>query len=283
MGVFSFTRYLLVMNKNFLNEISRQHELMKINEQNDFFKDAITKGIFNSLMKDTLGMELPDMENSTDSETLVDKGLSNVKGKIKHSYGGEQGRNVDLLIDEMIKQGITNPYTQIGILSVIAKEGGFKMFKEKGYGSTSNSRIRNIFGSRASKYSDEQLSRLKKNNAQFFDAMYGKDSGMKLGNTEPGDGWKYVGRGFNGITGRANYRKYGSMIGQNLESNPELLEDPKIAAKASIAFLTKNRNIPNFKDKNSAIKYFADINAGGQSSSARNLAMNASSNFDLVA
>jgi predicted chitinase len=270
------------MNKNILNELSRQHELMSINEQFDI-RDAITKGIFNSLMKDTLGMELPDTEDSEDSETLIDKSLSNVKGKIKHSYGGEQGRNVNLLIDEMVKQGITNPYAQIGILSVIAKEAGFKMFKEKGYGSTSNSRIRNIFGSRASKYSDEQLNRLKKNDAQFFDAMYGKDSGMKLGNTEPGDGWKYVGRGFNGITGRANYRKYGSMIGQNLESNPELLEDPKIAAKAAIAFLTKNRNIPNFKDKNSAIKYFSDINAGGQSSSARNLAMNASSNFDLVA
>ena len=281
-GVFSFTRYLLVMNKNILNELSRQHELMSINEQFDI-RDAITKGIFNSLMKDTLGMELPDTEDSEDSETLIDKSLSNVKGKIKHSYGGEQGRNVDLLIDEMVKQGITNPYAQIGILSVIAKEAGFKMFKEKGYGSTSNSRIRNIFGSRASKYSDEQLNRLKKNDSQFFDAMYGKDSGMKLGNTEPGDGWKYVGRGFNGITGRANYKKYGSMVGQNLESNPELLEDPKIAAKAAIAFLTKNRNIPNFKDKNSAIKYFADINAGGQSSSARNLAMNASSNFDLVA
>ena len=33
----------------------------------------------------------------------------------------------------------------------------------------------------------------------------------------------------------------------------------------------------------SAVKYFADINAGGQSNSARNIAMNVSSNFELVA
>lgn len=267
------------MDKKIINEIARQHKLMNINEQIDF-KDMITKGIFNALMKDTLGMELPDSESD---DTSTDKKLSSVKGKIKHSYGGEQGKNVDIIIDEMEKQGITNPYTQIGILSVIAKESGFKTFKETGYGSTSNSRIRNIFGRRASKYTDEQLNQLKKNNPKFFDVMYGKDSGMKLGNTEPGDGWKYVGRGFNGITGRANYRKYGSMVGQNLESNPELLEDPKVAAKVAVAFLTKGKNIPDFKDKNSAVKYFADINAGGQSNSARNIAMNASSNFDLVA
>ena len=269
------------MNNKIINEITRQRELMNINEQLNI-KDMIAQGLFNSLMKDTLGMDLPSLDSGDENKTSTDKNVSTTKGKIKHSYGGEQGKNVNLLIDEMNKQGITNPYAQIGILSVIAKENGFNIFKEKGYGSTSNNRIRSIFGRRASKYSDEELSKLKKNDEKFFDAMYGKDSGMKLGNTEPGDGWKYVGRGFNGLTGRANYRTYGNMIGLNLESNPELLEDPKIAAKAAITFLTKGKNIPDFKDKNSAIKYFADINAGGQSNSARNLAMNASSNFDLV-
>ena len=269
------------MNNKIINEITRQRELMNINEQLNI-KDMIAQGLFNSLMKDTLGLDLPGLDGEDENKTSSDKNVSTTKGKIKHSYGGEQGKNVNLLIDEMNKQGITNPYAQIGILSVIAKENGFNIFKEKGYGSTSNNRIRSIFGRRASKYSDEELNKLKKSNEKFFDVMYGKDSGMKLGNTEPGDGWKYVGRGFNGLTGRANYRTYGNMIGLNLESNPELLEDPKIAAKAAITFLTKGKNIPDFKDKNSAIKYFADINAGGQSNSARNLAMNASSNFDLV-
>jgi predicted chitinase len=212
-----------------------------------------------------------------------------VNGKVDFSKGGfngEQLNNINLIIKELNDKGITNPYTQAGILSVIAKESNFKAYKEFGYSGTSNARIRSIFGNRASRYSESELTKLKQSDEAFFEAMYGVNSGMRLGNTMPGDGWKYVGRGMNGITGRANYRKYGELIGVDLESNPEKLEDPEIAAKAAVAFFTKNKpaeSIPNFDNKEDAVNYFADINAGGSSSFSRNAAQKSSSSFDVIA
>ena len=57
-----------------------------------------------------------------------------------------------------------------------------------------------------------------------------------LGNTQPGDGKRYKGRGFIQITGRANYRTYGSKLGQPLEANPTLASNPEIAAQVAISY-----------------------------------------------
>jgi len=89
----------------------------------------------------------------------------------------------------------------------------------------------------------------------------------------------------NGITGRGNYKMYGQMIGVDLENNPELLERPEIAAKAALAFFLKGKNpksLPNFTDKESAVKYFADINAGKKSESSRIAALNVLPKFDIA-
>lgn len=43
-----------------------------------------------------------------------------------------------------------------------------------------------------------------------------------LGNIRPGDGKRYKGRGPIQLTGRANYRKYGKLLGLDLEKDPEL-------------------------------------------------------------
>jgi len=55
-----------------------------------------------------------------------------------------------------------------------------------------------------------------------------------LGNTQPGDGVKYKGRGFIQITGRANYTAAGKALGIDLVNRPELAERPDIATKVSI-------------------------------------------------
>jgi predicted chitinase len=51
-----------------------------------------------------------------------------------------------------------------------------------------------------------------------------------LGNTQPGDGKRYKGRGPIQLTGRANYAKYGGLLGLDLVS------DPAIAATKEVGF-----------------------------------------------
>jgi predicted chitinase len=271
------------MKENLLEEIKRQKEIMLFLEQGQIgqqiskgITDALKSGIAQSLLNLTFG------DNEINVDDIKDK-ISH-SGKIKHKYSGEEGRNVDLMIQEMENMGITNPVDQVGILSVIAKESGFKMSPEKSYSNTSNSRIRNIFGNRVSNLSDQQLSQLKKNEPQFFEKIYGVNSGTKLGNINPGDGYKYRGRGFNQLTGRSNYKKYGGMAGVDLEGNPDLLSNPKIAAKVAILFFTKgNKKFPNFLNPSESSKYFADLNAGGTSHRGRSLATQSLNNFEIIA
>jgi putative chitinase len=51
-----------------------------------------------------------------------------------------------------------------------------------------------------------------------------------LGNTEKGDGKRFMGRGYVQITGRANYRRASKLVGQDLVAVPSLAMRPEIAS-----------------------------------------------------
>ena len=63
----------------------------------------------------------------------------------------------------------------------------------------------------------------------YFTKMY--EGRKDLGNTQPGDGARYHGRGYIQLTGRANYRSYGQKLGLALEQNPDLALEPDVAAR----------------------------------------------------
>ena len=63
-----------------------------------------------------------------------------------------------------------------------------------------------------------------------------------LGNTQPGDGKRYKGRGYIQLTGRANYRHYGNKLGFDLEGQPELAKRPDIAAAVAVGYWNERVN-----------------------------------------
>lgn len=62
-----------------------------------------------------------------------------------------------------------------------------------------------------------------------------------LGNVQPGDGFRYRGRGIPHLTGRDNYRRFGSVIGVDLEGQPDLAAEPAIAMAIGGAYWTARR------------------------------------------
>jgi putative chitinase len=64
--------------------------------------------------------------------------------------------------------------------------------------------------------------------------------GGRMGNVDPGDGFKYRGRGLMMVTGRDNYRALGKIMGLDLERNPDLLAQPVYALLAAIAWWEGN-------------------------------------------
>lgn len=62
----------------------------------------------------------------------------------------------------------------------------------------------------------------------------------QLGNTRVGDGKRYKGRGPIQITGRANYKRYGELLGLNLVAQPELVATPGVGLSAAGMFWRTN-------------------------------------------
>lgn len=67
-------------------------------------------------------------------------------------------------------------------------------------------------------------------------ALAEKVYGGRLGNTRPGDGWKYRGGGLIMLTGRNNYQRAQRWSGLPLDDQPELLRQVGPAAEVAAAF-----------------------------------------------
>lgn len=92
---------------------------------------------------------------------------------------------------------------------------------------------------------------------------YGKHTrvGRILGNTQPGDGAKFKGRGIIQLTGRDNYRRYGKKVGLDLVSNPVLAEDPKVALMVACAYWT-SKGLNKYADLDDIRTITKRINGG---------------------
>ena len=82
-----------------------------------------------------------------------------------------------------------------------------------------------------------------------------------LGNTQPGDGVRYKGRGPIQLTGRANYRDYGRDAGLDLERNPLMVAIPSLGLMVGCMFWKKN-NLNGVADADDIERITRKINGG---------------------
>jgi putative chitinase len=85
---------------------------------------------------------------------------------------------------------------------------------------------------------DARLEALQGKPEKLAELMYGG----RMGNDEPGDGYKFHGRGYMQLTGKDNYRAAGEALGLDLVKHPELAAEPENAAK--IATWYWNSRVP---------------------------------------
>lgn len=77
------------------------------------------------------------------------------------------------------------------------------------------------------------------NQSALANILYGGAFGRReLGNTETGDGWRFIGRGLKQLTGRDNYRRFSrAWLGdESLLSHPDRVADPDGAVASAVWF-----------------------------------------------
>ena len=177
-----------------------------------------------------------------------------------------QLENIKIILASANKYGITNPNLQAALLATISKESRF------------------IPQSENLNYSKDNILRVWKNTDEST-AEEMAHNPEKLGNWRYGgsggngsnEGYLYRGRGFNQITFKNSYRKYGDLLGIDLVTNPDKLNEPQIAADAAALFFKDSLKIgeqlgafkkfgvsdtSKINDTTTATKVFIQMNGG---------------------
>jgi predicted chitinase len=159
--------------------------------------------------------------------------------------------NKQMLVEEIKQRGITDETSIKNILAQVQAESGFVPRSEEIEKYTAKN-IYDMFGPEQKK-NKVRVSSLKeaeelvsKGPEAVAEVLYGG----RMGNIQPGDAYKYRGRGFIQLTGREAYQRVGEAIGVDLVNNPDLANDPEIAAKIVPAFLLdyKKKSVEELSD-----------------------------------
>lgn len=235
----------------------------------------------------------PEIPISSEASKPIKQSSLNVTIQAWDKLTENQRKNAIYLYNTCLEYNFTDSQAR-AIVSVAAKETGFiPKEPELSYSNTPNDRIREVFPSMLGKYSDTELTTLKKDNTKFWEKVYGG----KYGNDTYGDGEKYRGRGFNGITFKGfenisgGYKYYnkiyaskGSKAGKiDIVSNPDNLNKKesdgiyKIAAHICALYFDdakkshKNQFDSSKDNLDKSIFYMIKANAGWASSETGNI------------
>lgn len=121
----------------------------------------------------------------------------------------------------------------------VEKESGWRWDAKENHMYVNN---RPKIGAFASWTMDEIRELVRKGREAFFEAAYGFKTrkGKELGNTEPGDGGKFLGRGLLQETGRWNVARLSEILGVDLVSDPDwVIARPSNQLSAFVATVQK--------------------------------------------
>lgn len=165
---------------------------------------------------------------------------------VKAQEGNDKGVRVprklaeQILIREMLKQGFTDPREIAEVLALTNYETGGYQNTTENLKYSDPRRLVEMFKEVKSVGQARML--IDQGEVAIANTVYGGGKGASLGNTQPGDGWKYRGRGFIQLTGKANYAKTGRELGIDLENNPELAStDPNVMAAIAVNFFKNSK------------------------------------------
>jgi predicted chitinase len=162
-----------------------------------------------------------------------------MKQDVKENLGG--------IAEALKKRGMTDQNYINAVLGNVMKESGGKVTNENlNYSKTSNERIRSIFKSATAGKTDEEINEMKSSPEKMAEAVYGSGTklGKGMGNSEPGDGWKFRGRGYIQLTGKNNYAAASKAIfgDDRLVENPDLVNDPNVASEVVAWYMQKGQS-----------------------------------------
>jgi len=152
-------------------------------------------------------------------------------------------QNIKYLLEACDEVGIKTKYAKCAILGICGGESAWQVLEEGYYYSSAESLAKIFRLTFPTVESAQPYVKWQGTREEFFRKIYSPTGNGKLvGHKDPDDGAKYFGRGFNQITGKALYTKLqnylaGRGIKVDFVNNPKsLLDDPKIAALATVAF-----------------------------------------------
>jgi putative chitinase len=153
---------------------------------------------------------------------------------------GIEGKWFEPLQETFEKYQINTPKRQACFIGQCMHEsGGFKFLKEN-----LNYSAKALMATWPSRFPDMDTA---EKFARQPEMIANKVYSGRMGNTEDGDGAKFIGRGLIQLTGKDNYKAFGEAIGEDLVFNPQLVEQPRYAALSAGWFFNK-RNLNALAD-----------------------------------
>lgn len=141
--------------------------------------------------------------------------------------------------------GLTTPLLQAHFLAQISHECGAGTIVRENMNYTAQ-RLMQIFGVgvHSAAITSGEAAALAHHPEQIAERVYGLGNPKKakeLGNTRPGDGWKFRGNGMLQLTGGGSHKHIGDITGFDLYDHPEMLEDPATSFRvAAVEFKALN-------------------------------------------